>query len=81
MSVPAPDARRGVAAKVAGYYPFRSALSKVLCLHPEYLATSLLLRATRDVVPSPTGSAQESSFDSNPAAAFDLSLLRQEVPS
>lgn len=72
------------AGKVARYYPFKSALSNAICLHPKYLATLLLLRTTREVVPGPTGSSQESSFDSNPAvpvAAFDLSLLRQEVPS
>jgi len=61
--------------KVACYCSFKSALSKEICLHPTYLSTSLLFRAARDVVPGPTGSSQESSSDSNPAApvaAFDL---------
>lgn len=74
----------GAAGKVACYYPLESSLTKAICLHPKYLATSLLFRATGDVVPGPTGSSRESSFDGNPAApvaAFDLSLLRQEVPS
>lgn len=68
--------------KIACYYGFKSPLSKVIGLHPKHLATSLLLRATRDLIPGSTGSSRESWFDSNPAApvaGFDLSTLKHHT--